>query len=143
MPKKAGIRWLSDSLTPRMAVFVITANFAIAKAMDAMANEIEEWMKDNAPWEDRTGAAREGLTARRVHEGFRQSIYIYHTVDYGIWLEVRWNGKYAIIVPALEHFDSVAKAHFTGLLERTSFSAGGSLPAGLNSAGGGDEGGEE
>lgn len=86
-----------------------------------MAGEIQQWMQDNAPWEDQTGAAREGLraTVGRENTGgdiarelaggssgdnFEFGIVVYHTVDYGIWLEIRWNGKYAIIQPTIEHW---------------------------------------
>lgn len=143
MPTK-GIKWYYDTLTPRMAMFVVTANFAISHAMDDLTKEVEEWMKENAPWEDQTGAAREGLTAKKISSGFKQEIYLYHTVDYGIWLEVRWNGKYAIIVPALEHFDTMMSSHFTGMLNGLTWRSG-SLPAGLDTGGGdfGEDGGDE
>lgn len=146
MPVKKGFRWYYDTLTPRMAMFTIAANFAITAAVNDMTREIGQWMKDNAPWEDQTGAAREGLTASRTHEGFKQVIYVYHTVDYGIWLEVRWNGRYAIIVPAMEHFNDVMGSGLTGLLGKMSYQTGGSLPAGLTEVGGGADfggGGEE
>jgi len=60
------------------------------------------WMKENASWTDRTGNARAGLTATTEHVPFtRHSIVLIHRVAYGIWLEVRFAGRYAIIVPAL------------------------------------------
>jgi hypothetical protein len=31
-------------------------------------------------------------------------IDLFHTVEYGIWLEIRWDGRFAIIQPTLEHF---------------------------------------
>jgi hypothetical protein len=131
MPVTKGLNWYYNTLTPRMAVFALTANFAISEASTKLAEDIEAWMKENAPWEDRTGDARDGLTAKKVSQGFRQEIYLYHTVDYGIWLEVRWNGKYAIIVPALEHFDSMMGPRLAGLMGGLGFSHLGSLPAGL------------
>ena len=34
------------------------------------------------------------------------TIFLGHgaNVHYGIWLEVRWGGRFAIIVPTIEHF---------------------------------------
>lgn len=68
------------------------------------APEIENWMKDNAPWTDRTGAARNGLAARFYTDRDGRGIIMYHQVPYGIWLEVRFSGRYGIIVPALEEW---------------------------------------
>jgi len=28
---------------------------------------------------------------------------VYHTMPYGLWLEVRWSGRYAIIGPTMLH----------------------------------------
>jgi hypothetical protein len=30
------------------------------------------------------------------------TLTLQHTVEYGIWLEIRWGGRYAIIVPTIE-----------------------------------------
>ncbi len=59
------------------------------------------WMKDNATWTDRTGNARSGLRAEPEHTGTSHIIHLMHSVAYGIWLEVRWGGKYAVIIPAI------------------------------------------
>lgn len=60
------------------------------------------WMKDNATWTDRTGAARSGLRTGTEHKAKTYHIiHLWHSVPYGIWLEVRHSGKYAIIIPAI------------------------------------------
>jgi len=58
-------------------------------------------MKVNAPWTDRTGAARSGLHARTEHSKTRHAIVFAHSVPYGIWLEVKNSGKYEIIMPTV------------------------------------------
>ena len=68
------------------------------------APQVENWMKNNASWTDRTGAARNGLAARFFSDGSGRGIILYHQVPYGIWLEVRFSGRYAIINPALEEW---------------------------------------
>jgi len=40
---------------------------------------------------------------------------LYHTVEYGIWLEIRWNGQYAIIIPTIEHMGPVIMAELESL----------------------------
>jgi hypothetical protein len=42
-------------------------------------------------------------------------ILLSHSVNYGIWLEIRWQGKYAIIIPTLQRYgkatmDTIGKA---------------------------------
>jgi hypothetical protein len=61
-------------------------------------------MKQDAKWIDRTSNARNGLGARAVSGGGRIAVVLYHSVPYGIWLEVRWDGKYAVIEPAIARF---------------------------------------
>ena len=77
------------------------------KAIKDLAIEMERWMKDNAKWVDDTGDARQGLQAAVVREGPSSwSIYVGHGKDiyYGVWLEVRFGGKFAILTPTLIHF---------------------------------------
>ena len=59
------------------------------------------WMKTNAPWTDRTTAARSGLHAVHNRHGSRFELVLAHAVSYGIWLEVANSGNYQIILPAL------------------------------------------
>lgn len=78
----------------------------------------ENYMKTNAPWTDRTGNARNGLAARAYQEGDEVGIVLYHQVDYGIWLETRWSGKYAIIQPTIDEMGPRVMRDFNRLLER-------------------------
>ncbi len=66
------------------------------------AKRVEAYAKEHAPWQDRTGEARKGLTAKGKQRLVYYEIELFHTVEYGVWLEVRWSGKYAIIQPTLE-----------------------------------------
>ena len=56
----------------------------------------------NAPWEDRSGMAREGLGVEVSHSFGEVVLELFHTVDYGLWLEVIQNGRFATIMPTLE-----------------------------------------
>lgn len=122
--KSEGIRWTSDSLTPTLARFTIRANVAINAAAKELAEAMEQYMKENAPWDDRTHDARSGLTAEPNYGGFKAEIDLYHTVDYGIWLEVRWNGRFAIIVPTLEHFENLVWPYFKLIFPAASVAKG-------------------
>src|SRR6478609_1549167 len=86
------VHWYYDTLTPKMAIFEIIVDEAIEYIVEQVAKELEDYMKSEAPWEDQTGAARDGLRAEAFKDGSTHVITLYHTVDYGIWLEVRYNG---------------------------------------------------
>lgn len=79
---------------------------------------VENHMKTSAPWNDVTGNARNGLFARPYSEGDEVGIILGHSVDYGIWLEVRWNGKYAVIQPTIDEMGPVVMARFNRLMDR-------------------------
>jgi hypothetical protein len=68
------------------------------------AAQIEAYAKQHAPWTDRTGNARQGLTARAFKAGTAVTILLFHTMSYGIWLEVKNAGRFAIILPTLRIF---------------------------------------
>lgn len=59
--------------------------------------------KLTAPWTDRTGNARNGLSTEIGWQpGIQHTIDLFHRVTYGIFLETRWGGRYAIILPTLK-----------------------------------------
>lgn len=100
-----GLKWLSNPFLPggSAATFVLRFEVAMAAYTAGFAKEVENYAKENAPWEDRSGDARAGLKAEGRQRLTSYTIVLYHTVDYGIWLEVRWDGRYAIIVPTIVH----------------------------------------
>lgn len=91
---------------------------AMLRAMDAYAGKVlsavrqvaEYWKgqweadaKANAPWQDQTGNARQALHAgieEMAHDAVR--LYLSHGVNYGLWLEVRFAGRWSIIWPTIE-----------------------------------------
>lgn len=113
---KSGVRWYYNSLVAGLRAFPLVVNGRIDERMKQTAEDIEEYMRQNAPWDDETGDARAGLTAEHSGRGFRHTIDLYHTVDYGIWLEVRWSGQYAIIIPTVEKFGPTTMANLNGLI---------------------------
>lgn len=66
------------------------------------ATQLESEMRANAKWEDRTGDARANLSAEVFATDGQVGILLSHGVDYGYWLEVIQNGRFAIIGPTLE-----------------------------------------
>jgi hypothetical protein len=68
--------------------------------VDQMVNDA----KENAPWTDNTGAAREELDATVERDGDVFVVTLSHGVDYGQWLETIQSGQYAIIMPTIERW---------------------------------------
>ena len=74
---------------------------SLAIVTDRRAAITEGELKQRAPWTDDTGAARAGLMAIPNHgPGFIEILMTY-SVDYGIWLEIANNRKYAVIGPMM------------------------------------------
>lgn len=74
---------------------------AVQMYAETVASDFQSYAKQHRPWTDRTGRARQGLTGyvRKTTTGYR--IYLAHTVDYGIWLEMAHEKKYAILEPTV------------------------------------------
>lgn len=74
----------------------------VAGVVEFWDSRIEAHMKLTAPWTDRTGNARAGLFAKAGHErGQRHWIDLGHRVPYGIWLEIRFGGRFSVVFPTL------------------------------------------
>lgn len=62
--------------------------------------------------------ARAGLGTDVYRDGLNVELVLFHTVDYGLWLETIQSGRFATIMPTLEAlafgiFESV-NAEYTG-----------------------------
>ena len=111
----------SDTLSPGLKTFPLKLNSAVAKTMDYWAPQVESYARSNAPWTDRTGNARSGLHAETEHNGnISHSIHLFHTMPYGIWLEVRFDGRFAIINPTIDIMGHRLMATFRGLMGKLS-----------------------
>lgn len=79
----------------------------LLSGMHRLAAAMEEYAEARAPWQNRTWKARKGLYgyADKVEDDkFVAGVAHGPEVDYGIWLETRWNGRYAIIAPTQAAF---------------------------------------
>lgn len=70
---------------------------AMVASAQYVAPQAESFMKSQAPWTDRSGAARNGLRADVVVATNKVAIVLFHSVPYGVWLEIRFGGKWGII----------------------------------------------
>ena len=74
---------------------------ALEELMERHALLGEQVMKMDAPWTDRTGAARMGLHCLHYSGGGKYVLVFAHSVHYGIWLEVKFSGRDAVIMPTI------------------------------------------
>lgn len=85
----------------------IPKKLKVALLLDSknVASQMEAWAKTNAPWEDQTGDARKLMKAHVKWEGPNLlSIKMSHHVNYGVYLELCNEGKYAVLEKAINEF---------------------------------------
>jgi HK97 gp10 family phage protein len=85
---------------------------AVIGRMQGMAETVKNYMKSNAPWQDRTHAARDGLDSNVNLAGHSTTLSAFHTVPYGGYLETGTShmGAFPIIRPALQAHYAQVKA---------------------------------
>ena len=85
---------------------VAEMQFTHMKAIAASGKLVEQegvaYAKQNAPWTDQTGNARNGLGGATDVQADDVTVYFFHQVPYGIYLETRFSGRYQIIAPTLQ-----------------------------------------
>jgi len=105
MSTRSGFHWTSDEISPSLGAAKVKALLYMDKITKFHGQAAVRYARLNAPWNDITGNAREGLdvSTRSNPAAGNWQIELYHKMNYGIWLEIRWAGRYAIIVPTIEH----------------------------------------
>lgn len=92
---------------------------AVHKYADTSAGKLESHAKVHAPWQNHTGDARRRLKGDSlpVENGFK--LRLAHGVEYGIWLEVANERRFAIIEPTIRQVgSSEIMPGFNRLLDR-------------------------
>ena len=90
-----------DEVKAGMALFNTKVMLGMKMYAETAAKNFENYAKENRPWTDRTGMARQRLTGyvEEIDKGYR--INIAHGVNYGLWLEYAHEMKYAILEPTV------------------------------------------
>lgn len=91
-----------DGIGPVLGYLVAESAANVTLGMEEGREKVENYARSNAPWADRTGAARSGLTASVYEDAGEIVLELAHSVDYGLWLELIQDGRFAIIMPTLE-----------------------------------------
>lgn len=100
---KSRITWDDRTLINSLRTFDLRADRAITAAIGFHATQAVAYARQNAPWTDRTTNARNGLFAQAQRDYPKYAIVLAHSVPYGVWLEVRWAGRFQILRPTIDH----------------------------------------
>lgn len=114
----SGFSFDEDSLSGSLNFSGQSLGESVIDVLQDDAEMVLDYAQSNAPWADRSGLARSGLGVDVYRDGLDVSLVLYHTVDYGLWLETIQSGRFATIMPTLEAlapgiFESI-NAEFTG-----------------------------
>lgn len=121
----ARVEFTKDSITPSLQRLMPVLNRNLYQVMRFHEPGIRSQAKTNAPWQDDTGNARNGLNAEAsVPSKNTYVLTLYGSVKYQTWLEVRFAGKYAIIMPTVRSYAPKVIASMHKLLERMGVSEG-------------------
>lgn len=117
--KVASFEWVIDPTALGKAIERDYADRIVERGRRRMreaAPEAEGLMKRGAPWQDRTGEARRLLMAETVERPDESTLYLIHGSAYGIWLELRHAGRYAVIAPTVHQMAARLRGRLEGLV---------------------------
>ena len=105
--------WETDpiaTMTANYEAYATYLYFELVKLAEQLAPQITDWMKENAPWQDRTTRARASLLAEAAYNPQEIAILLSYAdpeVDYGIYLETvvfSHAGLLSVIGPAVDYW---------------------------------------
>lgn len=114
-----GFRLDISGMITGLANFESASDKAIRVYAEQGALQLQNFARENRKWTDRTGHARQRLQGYvgKIPNGYR--ITLAHGVDYGIWLELANEKRFAIIPPSIEYVGTFEiMPGFERLLER-------------------------
>lgn len=92
------------SLTDGLETMKKKADAALLLYTKTSALKLQNSMRSNAPWKDRTGRARQTLTGTgyKAEDNSGYIIKLAHGVNYGVFLELAHEKRFAIIKPTIQ-----------------------------------------
>jgi len=100
-------------------LFLVTKRKQLDEAIEKLLPQITDWMKANAPWEDRTGDARASLEAV-ISNRAKVFLVLWFTygpdIDYAVYLENMQAGRFSILSKTMDYwqykiFDTFKKVY--------------------------------
>lgn len=99
-------KWDLSSLLNGLSNAENKVDAAVRMFAETGALKLQNYAKQNAPWTDRTGHARQRLNSyvSAVSNGYK--IALAHGVNYGIWLELAHEKRFSIIPQTINYVGS-------------------------------------
>lgn len=117
------IVWKFDDDPLSQGIYLLDerADAAVNMLAKNAASTLESDAKEQAKWTDRTGMARKSLkgSVEKTHSNYR--IILAHGVDYGIWLELAHEKRFAIVNPLIELHAPFIMEDFKNLMEKMGY----------------------
>lgn len=117
----ANLKFDISKLVDGLSVFESKVDSAVGMYCETSAKKLEADAKKDAKWTDRSGAARQRLTGYTLRTGTGWRIYLAHGVDYGIWLELAHEKRFAIVGPLIELKGPIIMKGFKNLIDKLGF----------------------
>lgn len=98
----------------------INQTAAVRMYAETQAQNLISYSKNNRPWTDRTGDARKRLNAyvTTIPNGNGYRINLAHGVDYGVYLELAMEKRFAILEPTVRLKGPEVVRGMTNLFDR-------------------------
>lgn len=114
----SGVEWDDDRVRRNIQRAPERLDAAMAAIITRNAAVGESRMKSLARWTDRTGNARQGLHGVADRDKLNYyMVVLAHAVSYGVYLETRYNGRYAIIEPTVVYVGNKVMQETANLFE--------------------------
>lgn len=114
----AGFTFDMEDLESGLSAFDTKADAAIKMYAATSALKLQNDARRDAPWVDRTGHARQRLVGDVMDVPDGYELRLAHGVDYGVFLELANEKKYAAIAPAINLRSTEIIRGLNRLLER-------------------------
>lgn len=115
---KAFLKWDSNEIPGNIDKMSTFVDKSFRTTLRYYEPQVENYARLNAPWQDQTTNARNGLIAQSGKQGSEYFLVLAHRVPYGIWLEVRFGGKNAIILPTITFFSPKIMGTMNKILDK-------------------------
>lgn len=108
-----GFKWErspTDVFPEMTEKYTTTRMLSGRRVAEQRAEDATQWMRAEAPWQDRTGRARAGLHVEvKESPGVLAELVFSHdpSLDYPVYLETKDGGKFAIIAPAIDYWGPI------------------------------------
>lgn len=116
--RQPSFRFDPSDMLSRFAIMESRVPMAIHMYATTAAQKLESSAKKHAPWTDRTGHARQRLNCKveGVAKGYQ--LVLAHGVEYGKWLELAHEKRFATIQPTINREGPNILKGFEHLLDR-------------------------